>query len=72
MDSDSASRRRSERARQTRDEEVEAILQAAGVPGLRVLTGGMYDTRELSFRRTATVTEVRPPFNIDDRNKKGN
>jgi len=46
MDSDSASRRRSERARQTRDEEVEAILQAAGMPGLRVLTGGMDDSRE--------------------------
>jgi len=47
MDSDSASRRRSERARLTRDDEVEAIPQTAGMPGLRVLTGGMYDCREL-------------------------
>jgi len=48
MDSDSTSRRRSERARQTRDQEVEAIPQAAGMPGLRVLTGGMDDSRELA------------------------
>ena len=48
MDSDSTSRRRSERARQTRDEEVEAILQAAGMPGLCVLTGRTYDSRGLA------------------------
>lgn len=34
--------------RQTRDEEVEAILTAAGLPYLRVLTSRMYDMRELS------------------------
>ncbi len=34
--------------RQTRDEEVEAILRAAGLPYLRVLTGRTYDTRELA------------------------
>lgn len=33
--------------RQTRDEQVEAILEAAGVPLLRVLTSRAYDTREL-------------------------
>ncbi|MDB5328595.1 MAG: topoisomerase type zn finger domain protein, partial [Phycisphaerales bacterium] len=33
--------------RQTRDDEVEAVLRAAGVPVLRVLTSGNYDTREL-------------------------
>jgi hypothetical protein len=34
--------------RQTRDEEVEAILRAAGLPCLRVLTSRTYDTRELA------------------------
>lgn len=33
--------------RQTRDEEVEAILDAAGLPVVRVLTSRTYDTREL-------------------------
>ena len=33
--------------RQTRDAEVEAVLEAAGVPVVRVLTSRMYDTREL-------------------------
>lgn len=33
--------------RQTRDEEVEALLRAAGLPVLRVLTSRVYDTREL-------------------------
>jgi hypothetical protein len=35
-------------ARQTRDEEVDAVLRAAGLPVLRVLTGRTYNTRELS------------------------
>jgi len=35
-------------ARQTRDDEVEAMLRAAGMPCLRVLTGRTYDTRELA------------------------
>lgn len=34
--------------RQTRDDEVEAILHAAGLPLLRVLTSRAYDTRELA------------------------
>jgi len=34
--------------RQTRDEEVEALLRAAALPCLRVLTGRTYDTRELA------------------------
>src|SRR5258708_4799703 len=34
--------------RQTRDEEVESILRAAGLPCLRVLTSRTYDTRELA------------------------
>jgi very-short-patch-repair endonuclease len=34
--------------RQTRDEEVETILRAAGMPCIRVLTGRTYDTRELA------------------------
>jgi hypothetical protein len=34
-------------ARQTRDDEVEAILQAAGLPVVRVLTSRGYETREL-------------------------
>ncbi len=33
--------------RQTRDEEIEAVLQAAGLPLLRVLTSRAYETREL-------------------------
>jgi hypothetical protein len=33
--------------RQNRDEEVEAILDAAGLPIVRVLTSRSYDTREL-------------------------
>jgi very-short-patch-repair endonuclease len=33
--------------RQTRDEEVEAILTAAGLPVVHVLTSRTYDTREL-------------------------
>ena len=33
--------------RQTRDEEVEAVLRAAGLPLLRVLADRSYDTREL-------------------------
>jgi hypothetical protein len=33
--------------RQTRDEEVEAILEAAGLPLLKVLTSRGYETREL-------------------------
>jgi hypothetical protein len=33
--------------RQTRDDEVESILLAAGLPLLRVLTSRTYDTREL-------------------------
>ena len=33
--------------RQTRDEQVDTILQAAGIPVLRVLTTRNYDTREL-------------------------
>lgn len=33
--------------RQTRDDEVEAILKAAGLPVVRVLTSRAYDTREL-------------------------
>ncbi len=33
--------------RQTRDEEVETILQAAGLPIVRVLTSRSYETREL-------------------------
>ena len=33
--------------RQTRDEEVEAILEAAGLPVLRVLTSRTYDMKEL-------------------------
>ena len=33
--------------RQTRDDEVEAILKAAGLPVVRVLTSRTYDTREL-------------------------
>jgi hypothetical protein len=34
--------------RQTRDDEVEAMLRAAGLPYLRVLTSRSYDTRELA------------------------
>lgn len=34
-------------SRQTRDDDVEAILQAAGLPVLRVLTSRAYETREL-------------------------
>ena len=34
--------------RQTRDDEVEAILRAAGMPCLRVLTSRAYNTRELT------------------------
>jgi very-short-patch-repair endonuclease len=34
--------------RQTRDEEVEAILRAAAMPYLRVLTSRTYNTRELA------------------------
>ena len=33
--------------RQTRDEQVEAVLIAAGLPVVRVLTSRTYDTREL-------------------------
>jgi very-short-patch-repair endonuclease len=33
--------------RQTRDEEVEALLRAGGLPVLRVLTSRAYETREL-------------------------
>ena len=35
-------------SRQTRDEEVETIPHAAGMPFLRVLTGRTYDTWELA------------------------
>ena len=34
-------------ARQTRDDEVETILEAAGLPVIRVLTSRTYDMREL-------------------------
>jgi len=34
--------------RQTRDEQVDAVLQAAKLPVLRVLTSRSYDTRELA------------------------
>ena len=33
--------------RQTRDEQVESVLQAAGLPMIHVLTSRTYDTREL-------------------------
>jgi len=33
--------------RQTRDDQVDAVLEAAGLPMIRVLTSRTYDTREL-------------------------
>ena len=38
--------------RQTRDEEVEALLRAAGLPVLRVLASRAYETRELEAALT--------------------
>ena len=46
--------------RQTRDDQVEAILEAAGLPMIRVLTSRNYDTRELE---AAIGRHLRPSDN---------
>jgi len=46
--------------RQARDEHVEDVLEAAGVPVVRVLTSRIYDTRELEYALREHLQ--RPPF----------
>lgn len=48
-------------SRQTRDDEVERLLQAAGLPLVHVLPSRTYDTRELDVALAPHLAPVAPP-----------